>query len=482
MKRIVLFAVVLTTLATAGMATIKPAALFCDNAVLQQGMPVPVWGTADNGEKVTVQFQGQTVQAVVKDGKWMARLEPLKAGGPFKMMLFYSNKPATEAVVLNNILVGEVWVCSGQSNMHWSLERTTTGEQAIKEAAIPNLRLFTVPLKTSYTPLDSVDAAWVPSSPETAKSFSAVGFFFGRELSEARNVPVGLIHTSWGGTFAEAWTSPEGFKTLPEYASWIADEYAKKPDGPNHPSVLYNAMIHPLVPYAIRGAIWYQGESNAGKAFKYRELFPTMIKSWRDAWGQGDFPFLFVQLAPFGKITTEPGDSNWAELREAQLLTTKTCPSTGMAVITDLGDPADIHPRQKEPVGARLALAARKIAYGENIVYSGPIYKGMKRGRTEITVYFDHVGGGLAAKDGELKGFEIAGADQKFVNATAKIVGGNKVVVSSPTITNPVAVRYGWSNCPIVNLFNAEGLPASPFRTDDFPMVTNPASKAGQAR
>ncbi len=321
MKTSILFIVVFTLVASAGMAAIRPAALFCDNAVLQQGMPVPVWGTADDEAKVTVQIQGQMVQAAVKDGKWMAKLEPLTAGGPFKMTIF-SNRPATEAVVLNNILVGEVWVCSGQSNIQWPLELTTTGKEAIEQAANPNIRLFSVPLKTSYTPLDSVESSWVMCNSETVPKFTAVGYFFGRELNKTRNVPVGLINTSWGGTFAEAWTSPEGFKSLPDYAAWIADENTKKPEGPNHPSVLYNAMINPLVPYAIRGAIWYQGESNAGKAFKYRTLFPTMIKSWRDAWGEGDFPFLFVQLAPFGKITTEPVDSAWAELREAQLLTT----------------------------------------------------------------------------------------------------------------------------------------------------------------
>lgn len=472
MKSLVVIAIALTLIATASMASVKPAALFSDNAVLQQGMVVPVWGTADNGEKVTVSFQGQEVSDVAKDGKWIVRLAPLKAGGPFTMIISGS-LAGSNAITLSNVLVGEVWICSGQSNMQFGLESASNGKEAVANSANPNIRLFSVPLKTSYTPLDDMQASWNLCNPETAKGFTAVGYFFGRDLNKARNVPVGLINTSWGGTFAEAWTSLEGFKTLPDYAPWIADENAKKPDGPNHPSVLYNAMINPLVPYAVKGAIWYQGESNAGKAYEYRTLFPTMIKSWRDAWGEGSFPFLFVQLAPFMKINPEPEESAWAELREAQLLTTKTCPKTGMAVITDVGDPGNIHPTQKEPVGARLALAARKIAYGESIVYSGPTYKGMKRDGASIVVYFDHVGGGLVAKDGDLKGFAIAGADAKFVNATAKIVGG-KVVVSSASVSSPVAVRYGWANCPVVNLFNAEGLPASPFRTDNFPMVTAP--------
>lgn len=376
-------------------------------------------------------------------------------------------------VELSNILVGEVWVCSGQSNMQFALSRAINSTEAIATATDSNIRLYTVPHITSYTPVDNIQASWQVCSPETVPSFSAVGYFFGRDLRKALNVPVGLINTSWGGTFAETWTSLEGFKALPEYSSWIADEYAAKVnDGPKHPSVLYNAMVNPLVPYAIKGAIWYQGEANANKAYKYRTLFPTMIKSWRDAWGEGNFPFLFVQLAPYMKIQPEPQESNWAELREAQLFTTNTCPNTAMAVITDVGNPDDIHPTQKEPVGARLAIAARKIAYGENIVFSGPIYKGMKICKNSIKLYFNHVGGGLVAKGGELTGFTIAGKDRKFVNATAKIVDDNKVIVSSPAVTQPVAVRYGWAHCPVVNLWNKEDLPASPFRTDDFEGVT----------
>jgi len=473
MKRLVLFAIALALVATAGSAAIKPAALFSDNAVLQQGIAVPVWGTADNGERVTVTFQSQELSTTAKDGRWMVRLAPLKAGGPFTMTISGS-LAGSSMIALSNILVGEVWVCSGQSNMQFGLKSASNGPEAVASATNPKIRLFSVPLKTSYTPLDDMQASWALCSPETAKSFTAVGYFFGRDLSKARNIPVGLINSSWGGTFAEAWTSPEGFKAMPDYGSWVADENSKKPTGPNHPSVLYNAMINPLIPYAIKGAIWYQGESNAGAAFKYRTLFPMMIKSWRDAWGEGDFTFLFVQLAPFMKINPEPEESAWAELREAQLLTTKTSPKAGMAVITDVGDPGNIHPTKKEPVGGRLALAARGIAYGQNIVYSGPIYKGMKRSGASIMLYFDNVGGGLVAKDGDLKGFTVAGADKKFVNATAKIIGGNKVVVSSPSVTNAVAARYGWANCPVVNLFNAEGLPASPFRTDDFPMLTAP--------
>ncbi len=467
MKRFALIVAVFVLATTAAVAAVKPAALFSDNAVLQREMSVPVWGTADNDEKVTVTFQDQSVSTVAKDGKWMVKLAPMKAGGPFDMTISGSN-----TIVVKNILIGEVWVCSGQSNMEFRLTTASNGAEAIAASADPKLRLFTVHRNASYVPLTDVDSSWQPCNPDTVPTFTAVGYFFGRDLRKALDVPIGLIHSSWGGTFAEAWTSPDGWKALPSYSQWVSDEWAKKADGPNHPSTLYNAMINPLVPYAIKGAIWYQGEANAGRAFKYRTLFPNMIKSWRAAWGQGDFPFLFVQLAPWMPTNNGPQEGTWPELREAQLLTTKTCPKTGMAVTTDVGNKENIHPTDKEPVGARLALAARKIAYGENIVYSGPIYKGMKTSGDGITLYFNHVGGGLVAKDGELKGFTIAGEDRNFVAATAKIVDGNKVVVSSAAVAKPVAVRYGWLNCPDVNLYNAEGIPASPFRTDDFPMVT----------
>lgn len=464
MKRIFVFAVALALLAGAAWAAVVPAAIFTDNAVLQRDVAIPVWGTANDGEKVTVRFLDQVVTTVAKDGKWMVRLAPIKAGGPFSLTI--------NDIELKNILIGEVWICSGQSNMQWDLARTTNAEATIAASRSPMIRLFTVGRKTSYTPLIEMTGKWALCTPETSAPFSAVGYFFGRDLQKALGVPVGLINTSWGGTGVETWTSMEGFKALPEYADWVADEYKKQAEGPNHPSVLFNGMVNPFVPYAIKGAIWYQGENNAGAAYAYRKLFPNMIKSWRNAFGQGDFPFLFVQLAPYQKIEDQPTQSAWAELREAQLLTLKASPKTAMAVITDVGDPNDIHPRDKEPVGARLALAARKLAYGQDILASGPIYKGMKRRGSDITLYFDHVGRGLVSKDGELKGFAIAGEDRNFVWANAKIVDGNKVVVSAESVKDPVAVRYGWANCPVVNLWNKDGLPASPFRTDDFPMVT----------
>jgi sialate O-acetylesterase len=338
-----------------------------------------------------------------------------------------------------------------------------------------------------------------------------VAYFFGRYLHKELNVPVGLIHTSWGGTPAEAWTRREVLEANPdcapilkryddavakypqamkEYEQKLAEwkEAAQKakaestnpprrpgePFGPGHPhspAGLYNAMIAPLIPYGIAGAIWYQGESNAGRAYQYRTLFPDMIKNWRNDWGVGKFPFLFVQLANFMKTKPEPDESAWAELREAQTMTL-ALPNTGMAVIIDIGDADDIHPKNKQDVGKRLALWALANTYGKKLVYSGPIYKSMKVDGNSIVLSFDHVGGGLVAKGGEeLEGFAIAGSDKKFVWADARI-NGDTVIVSSDKVSEPVAVRYAWADNPVCNLYNKEELPASPFRTDEWPGVT----------
>ena len=313
---------------------------------------------------------------------------------------------------------------------------------------------------------------------------------------------MGLIHTSWGGSPAEVWMSEPVLAANFDYKRDILDTYPavlqryqesiaayekeaaaakdagkpfnkNRPWSPWKPTELYNGMIAPLLPFAIQGAIWYQGESNAGRAREYRTLFADMVKNWRQDWGQGDFTFLQVQLAPFMAIKDQPGESAWAELREAQMLATKTVPNVGVAVITDVGDVKDIHPKKKEPVGARLALVARAIAYGEDIIYSGPDYRSMKVEGDKVILSFNHAGKGLEARGGELKGFAIAGADRKFVWAKAEIQG-NQVAVSSPEVAKPAAVRYGWADYPVVNLWNKDGLPASPFRTDDFPMITAP--------
>ncbi len=486
-------------------AEVRLPGLFSDHMVLQQDLPVPVWGWADAGETVTVTLRGRSVTATPQNGRWLARLPAQKAGGPFELVVQGRNR-----IELRDVLVGEVWICSGQSNMEWPLSASFESQTAIAAAANPNLRLFTVPKLKAEAPVDDVKAAWVECNPDTAKSFSAVGYFFGRDLQKARRVPVGLIHTSWGGSPAEVWMRHEVLAANPDYQRTILDPYpeqlrkyqedlarweketaALKQQGKEptrgrpwptwRPSELYNGMIAPLLPYAIRGAIWYQGESNADRAFQYRSLFANLIQNWRDDWGEGSFTFLAVQLAPWDKgrqrtpeaITAKPEDSNWAELREAQSMTASTLPNVGLAIITDLGDKDDIHPTKKEPVGARLALAARAIAYRERLVASGPSFRSMKVKKDRAILSFDHVGGGLEARGGRLRGFALCGEDGRFVWANASIEG-NKVVVSTPLVAKPVAVRYGWADYPVVNLFNREGLPASPFRTDNLPMVTEP--------
>ncbi len=487
-------------------AEIKLPAVFSDHMVLQQGMSVPVWGWADEGELVVVQYRDQVVQTRAKNGKWQVKLAAMKANAkPANLLVLGSNR-----VELKDVVVGEVWVASGQSNMQWALRQSVNGQAAAAAAANPDYRLFYVPRMKSPQPVADIQGqynngkpVWMVASPETTPDFSAVAYFFGRDLQKARGVPVGIIHTSWGGSPAEVWMSERVLGGNPAYKQDILDTYpnavanyekakvkfdadataakssgkpltARAPNAPWRPTELYNSMIHPLIPFAIKGAIWYQGESNAGRAWQYRTLFADMIQNWRQDWGQGNFTFLTVQLAPFTKILTEPAASNWAELREAQILASKNVGHAGTVVITDVGEENDIHPKQKEPVGARLALEARKLAYGENIVASGPTFKSASFSGGKATVTFGDVGQGLEARDGELKGFAICGADGKFVWASAKITGKDKVELSSSDVKQPAAVRFGWANYPVVNLWNKDGLPAHPFRTDNFPLTTAP--------
>jgi sialate O-acetylesterase len=478
-------------------ADVRLPKLFSDNTVLQQGMKVSIWGWADEGEVVTVTFRGQTAKTTAHDGKWMVKLSKQKAGGPDTMTVSGKN-----TIVLNNVLVGEVWVCSGQSNMEFPLKTSFEAQADIETATNPMIHLLNVPNTKALRPTNDIGDVWQPCTPDTAEKFSAVGYYFARALQKDRKVPVGLIESDWGASPAEVWMSEEVLESNPRYKREIIDafpaqkkrsdealaayntekteaekagkEFKKHAPWPAwRPTELYDGMIAPLIPYSIKGAIWYQGEANAGRAEQYRSLFPDMIRNWRTDWQEGDFPFLLVQLAPFMAVKGEPAESAWAELREAQLYTTEVLPKTGMAVITDVGDPGNIHPTKKKPVGERLALAARGIAYGERIEYSGPIYRSMKIKGDKVILNFDHTDGGLEARDGELKGFAICGADRKFVWAKAEI-DGKKVIVSSPSVSQPVAVRYGWADCPVVNLWNKAGLPASPFRTDKFPMITAP--------
>lgn len=484
-------------------ADVKLPAIFGDNMVLQAEKKVPIWGTAEPGEAIEVRIsvpvaeegtaaaqteqQLQTQRAQADDeGRWQVTLDPLPASDdPIGFVVTGNNK-----LTFENVLVGEVWVCSGQSNMEWPVRAANDAEQEIANAKFPTIRLFQVEKKVaSDAPASDVVGEWVVCSPETVAGFSAVGYFFGREIQNATNRPVGLIGTYWGGTPAEAWTSREKLEGTEELKPildrWAAiDQQAAEgqakndnrrremgPDHPHHPAGLFNGMIAPIIPYAIRGAIWYQGESNAGRAYQYRELFPAMITDWRERWNQGDFPFLFVQLANFMERKEQPAESAWAELREAQSMTLEL-PETGQAVIIDIGEAGDIHPRNKQDVGKRLALAAMKVAYDkEDVVYSGPVLKGAEFEDGKAILTFDHVGGGLEAKGNALKGFAVAGEDRVFKWADAEI-DGDKVIVSSDEVKEPVAVRYAWADNPEATLYNAEGLPASPFRTDDWKGIT----------
>jgi sialate O-acetylesterase len=476
--------------ATALRAEVKPNPLFTDGAVLQRGQVVPVWGTARDGETITVEFAGQTVTTTATGGKWRVNLAPLKQGGPFTMTLTGDN-----TVTLRDLLVGEVWICSGQSNMEWPFSAVHNAQDEGPKADYPQIRMFTVPRTVAIPPQSEANGTWVTCSPHTVTGFSGVGYFFARDIHQKLGVPVGMIHSSVGGTPAQAWTSREGFGSHPElqgYAHAVHQKLAayqtalaayessikerqratphtsgpaeKEPTAPApfdydaiHPASLFHGMIHPLIPYRIAGVIWYQGESNAWQSQQYRTLFPALIADWRAHWNIGDFPFLYVQIAPF---QNQP-----PEIREAQLLTLSKANNTAMVVTTDVGDAHDIHPNRKEPVGQRLALAARALAYGEKIEYSGPLFDSMKVEGTQAILTFRHTGTGLIAKDGALKGFIIAGENNPFIPATAEIQG-NTVVVSAEGITTPIAVRYGWANVPDVNLYNREGLPAYPFRTD----------------
>ncbi len=617
-----------------------------DNMVLQRNKPISIWGWADPNEKVVVQFNKQTKSTKAdKEGKWIIALNAESAGGPFQLIIKGKN-----TITLSNILIGEVWVCSGQSNMEWPLRASNNAEQEIQQANYPDIRHFAVQKHVSAKPEGDVKGGdWKICTPETAGDFTAIGYFFARELNQKLKIPIGLIHTSWGGTHSETWTSREAFEKSTEFKDMIAsmpsvdlDALAKQKNeamikrlkdmnlalpsaseaekwkdlsfddsqwpvmklpglweynglgevdgliwfrktitlnaldagkeavldlsmiddsdetfvngqnigatknkynemrkykipagvlkegrnviavrvedtgggggiygdakdlklaidknavslsgdwvyriekliagsssvGPNsYPTLLFNAMLNPLFNYGIKGALWYQGESNAGRAYQYRTAFPLMIQDWRNHWKQGDFPFYFVQLASFNSDngTSEKG-SAWAELREAQTMTL-SLPNTGMAVATDLGEANDIHPRNKLDVGKRLSAIALNKVYAQNNIFSGPTYHSMKVEGNRIRISFNNIGSGLLAKDkyGYLKGFEIAGVDQKFSYAKAW-QEGNEVVVSSDVVTTPVAVRFAWADNPEdANLFNKEGFPAVPFRSDTWKGIT----------
>ena len=482
-------------------ADVKLPAIIGDNMLLQQKTKAPIWGWAEPGEKVSVKGSWQWFGASTKadsDGKWSVKLSTPKASKGHTIAI-----KANNTITLEDVLIGEVWICSGQSNMHFLLRNSDGGPEAAASADYPDIRLFTVKAAFAKEPQTDCTGQWSKCSPETTPDFSAVGYYFGKELHTELDIPIGLIHTSWGGTPAEAWTRQEILESDTDFAPILErqeqmvrnlpqalEQYEtalerwpqqakkareagkkapRKPQQPTErnqrsPSSLYNAMIAPLIPYSIKGAIWYQGEANAARAYQYRKLFPAMIANWRQDWDRGDFPFYFVQIAPF--------NGQNPEIRESQMLTMKTVKNTGMAVTMDIGNPENIHPANKQDVGKRLSLWALAKNYGKkNLVYSGPIYEKMKVDGNKIKLYFDHIGGGLLARGGALTDFTIAGKDKQFTEAKATI-DGDTIIVSSRDVKNPVSVRFGWTNAAEPNLFNKEGLPASPFRTDDWPGET----------
>ncbi|AWM31541.1 sialate O-acetylesterase [Hymenobacter nivis] len=460
-------------------ATVRLPALVGSHMVLKRDQPLRLWGWAGPSEAVRLTFRGRSYAASVPDagGRWQATLPAMPAGGPYILTVVGQN-----TIVLNDVLVGDVWLAAGQSNMQLQVKDSNPrgyqpvqdADQEIAAANYPAIRLFTVRQSAASRPAaDAAGSGWQVCSPATVAGFSAVAYFFGREIHQRYQVPVGLLVSSWGGTPAEAWVSAEGLRALPEFGPRITGFSRRdsiRRDDHWQPTALYNSMIAPLRPVALKGIIWYQGESNANRAEQYCTLFPALIADWRAQWGT-PLPFLFVQLANYQAAKAEPAESEWAELREAQA-GALALPGTGMATAIDVGDAADIHPHNKQAVGYRLALVARRVAYGEKkLVTSGPTYADMAVTGASVRLIFTSVGG-LVAKNGlPLQGFAVAGADRVFYWATARLAG-DKVLVESPQVPAPVAVRYDWADNPAGNLTNKEDLPAVPFRTDTWPGLT----------
>ncbi len=507
----------------AAQAKVLMPSVFGNGMVLQRDLAVPVWGWDSPGQVVIVSFAGQTRETTAdKTGRWMVRLEPVPASNEGRSL----KVQGSSQLAIEDVLVGDVYVCSGQSNMEWTVSGSLNGKQEVSRANHPDLRLFNVPAhETSPVPLPRLKTPgkWAACTPQTIGSFSAVGYYFGRRLQKESGVPIGLIGTNWGGTRIEPWTPPVGFHAVPELrdlaeqvdrssltaeagkkqwdryfdamTEWVAQgrrnvaegrapgAQPKTPGVKNHqdPTAIYNAMVHPLIPYGIRGVIWYQGESNGGEGESYYHKTRALVEGWRQKWGQTDFPiyFYWTQLADFQSPTDDPaGGDGWAKLREAQRKAL-AIPNTGMAVIIDIGNAKDIHPRNKQDVGARLANWALRDVYEKDVVPSGPLFRKVAQEGNRLRIHFDHVGSGLMVgkktglqptveDTGSLQRFAIAGEDKQWHWASAEI-DGESVVVSSPEVAQPVAVRYAWSMNPAgANLYNREGMPASPFRSDDW--------------
>ncbi len=492
--RILLMGSILFVMATLNvLAGVEVNPLFCDQMVLQRNRTVPVWGNSIPGEKITVKINKKQASAITgHDGKWQVNLPGMEAGGPFIMTI-----TGATTITLKDVYIGEIWLASGQSNMEYPVGHAINGKQEIADANYQQIRFFTVSTVVSGEPKEKVMGKWEVCNPATAPHFSATAYFFARELYNRLKIPIGIIHSSVSGTLAEAWIRPDAMRDEKDFAPIFSryddsvtaynkamDTYNStkpgmaKPAMPTDPGQLttrpgglYNGKIAPLIPFAIRGAIWWQGEYNSERCEQYKKLFPLLIKDWRKQWGY-DFPFYFVQLQNLD-IQPQPNAAHYDEMREAQLYTWQTVKDTGMAVMCDAGDKNDIHPPNKQEAGRRLALIARAQVYDDKIAWSGPVYKSMiVCCDGKIRLHFTHTDGGLSSKSGELLGsFTIAGANKKFMPAQAKI-DGDCVVVWNPDIKKPVAVRYAWADNPVCTLYNSAGLPASPFRTDTWYLKT----------
>jgi sialate O-acetylesterase len=497
-------------------ADVTLAPLFADHAVLQSGKTVPVWGRADPGEKVTVKYREYAAAGLADlDGRWVALLPPMPAQASGADLI----ATGKNSISVHDVVVGDVWLCSGQSNMEFpvydpnsQIFHLKNGEKEAAAANFPPIRQFAVSRQVADKPAETVKGAWAVCSPETAGRFTAVGYFFARDIFRRFGVPVGIIDSTWGGTPVESWMSPAALASDPAFAvigerwkqalaeypakktafdpaiaEWAREEAVeaaagkarhaaflkthpkpREPVGPGSswmPAGLFNGMINPLLPFGIRGILWYQGESNAGRASEYHNLFSAMVTEWRSNFGQGDLPFYWVQLASY-KVPDDPTGATWAWLREAQTQTL-SLPATGQASAIDIGDPDNIHPADKQEVGRRLALIAKARVYGISVDYSGPVFSSATVEGNSIRVRFEYADNGLTAAGKPLQSFELAGADRKFHPASASI-SGSTVVVRSAEVPAPVAVRYAWQNAPEANLFNGAGLPATPFRSDDW--------------
>jgi sialate O-acetylesterase len=491
------------------MGEVQLASVFSDHMVLQRGKPVPVWGTAEPGEKITVEFAGQIKTAVADSSRhWEILLDPLVvASKPRKMYVYHG--VSSIRLEVSDILVGDVWLCGGQSNMAFSLNGLLDKEPVIQNAAHPQLRLLEVPKKVAKQPQNRFDSLWKASAPETVPTFSAVGYLFGQRVHTETGIPIGLIECAVGSTSVECWVSNETLENdlfAPTVKKWreveaqwddpkvrakvlhksVKDDSSIQPsEARTYPAGCYNAMLNPLFPFAIKGVVWYQGEANRDRALQYRALFPAMIDEWHDRFEQDDFKFYVVQLPDIGKTPSPSGgDSIYAELREAQLLTVQSDPLMEMAVIIDSDQQGNIHPKNKQLPGDRLARIALAKDYGKKIEYSGPAFREMKIKGRKVRLYFDHADGLMVGKrtgptnveveavDEPLAKFAVAGADQKF-HAAQAVIDGDSVIVTCEEVSKPVAVRFAWADYPGgCNLYNRAGLPASPFRTDNWPCVT----------